>query len=239
MKLKDLFPFSFENLRKEWMSNEELLQPMAERMRNDRSAWCLQMQAAPYQLTEEQVRHAAERYLLGGSRSGDTVFWLIDQHHQVRDGIVGDTFASALLKQHGVLDAEWCPAHCLFGLHLLGDTLLQDGEQVRKKPRTVAVVESVKSCVLLSEGYPEYIWMATGCLGNMNAEAMMPLIGHHIVCFPNTDPTGTNYVEWIALARKAKEYHLDISVSSFLEQHTSPTQKERKIDLVDYLWGNS
>lgn len=224
MKMKDLFPYSFENLREMWRTNEEVLQPMVARMRNDQSEWCRRMMEPPYQLSEEQVRHAASRYRLGGSRKGDTVFWLIDQHGQAKDAMVGDTWASELLKQHDMLDREWCPHHCLFGLHLLGQTPL------------TAIVESVKSCVLLSELFPQYTWMATGYAGNMNADALVPLIGQQVVCFPNTDPTGSNCLLWQSISKEARHLHVHIVVNTLLEQRATPAQKERKIDLVDFLF---
>ena len=40
------------------------------------------------------------------------------------DGIVGDGFASVLLKQRGILDGAWCAQHCLFGMHLLEEYLI-------------------------------------------------------------------------------------------------------------------
>ena len=36
-----------------------------------------------------------------------------------------------------------------------------------------------------------------------------------------------------------RKYHLDITVSSLLEDHATPDQKQRCIDLVDYIFENS
>ena len=98
MKLEDLFCDSFERILSDFKTNEDRLQEMVGLMRSDRSVFCQEMRAEPYRFSEEQVLQAAERYRLGGSRNGETVFWLIDEAGRVRDGMVGDTFASVLLN---------------------------------------------------------------------------------------------------------------------------------------------
>ena len=153
MKFEDLFCDSFERILSDFKTNEDRLQGMVGLMRSDRSRFCQEMRKEPYLLSEEQVLRAAERYRLGGSRNGETVFWLIDEANRVRDGIVGDGFASVLLKQRGILDGAWCAQHCLFGMHLLAEA----------HPRVpVAVVEDVRCAVILSEVYPTFVWLATG-----------------------------------------------------------------------------
>lgn len=71
-------------------------------------------------LSEAQMRHAAERYRLGRSRSGKCIYWMIDEMMQVRDGHLGDAWVSQLLKAREPELLRWfLPRHCLFGLHLL------------------------------------------------------------------------------------------------------------------------
>ena len=78
--------------------------------------------------------------------------------------------------------------------------------------------------------------MATGYLANLNEMVFLPLKGHHVVCFPATDPTGDTYLLWLSVATEARKYGIDITVSRFLEDHASPEQKAQEIDLVDYLF---
>ena len=74
-------------------------------------------------LTKEQMEHAAMRYRLGRSRSGRTIFWMIDERQRVRDGRIGDSWASQMLKaREPELLQNWHTEHCLFGLHLLSET---------------------------------------------------------------------------------------------------------------------
>ena len=222
MKFKELFSNSFQQLRASFQISEQLLQPMVRKMFSTDSRFCREAVAAGL-MSLEGMQRAAQRYLLGRSRSNETVFWMIDDRQRVRDGMVGDSWASVLLKERGLIDRQWCPQHCLFGLHLLS------------LAETICVVESVRSCVVLSERFTKYLWMATGYLANLNERLFLPLKGHHVVCFPATDPTGDSYLLWLSVAKEARKYGIDITVSRLLEDQASPTQKEQCIDLVAFL----
>ena len=230
MKFEELFSHSFQHLRASFLTTEQLLQPMVGKMLSTDSRFCQEAVAAGL-ISQEGMRRAAQRYLLGRSRSNETVFWMIDDRQRVRDGMVGDSWASVLLKERGLIDRQWCPQHCLFGLHLLGHTEITEITEIQK----ICVVESVRSCVVLSERFPKYLWMATGYLANLNERLFLPLKGHHVVCFPATDPTGDTYLLWLTVAKEARKYGIDISVSRLLEDRASMEQKERCIDLVAYL----
>ena len=225
MKIKDLFPLSLKHLTNIQNLNRWTMEEFVEKMRNDNSNVCQELVASGL-LTPRQMCHAALHYKLGKNREGKTIFWMIDEHHHTRDGMVGDTWASVLLKERGLLDKEYYPLHCLFGLHLLGHT------------ETICVVESVRSCLVLSERFPKYVWMATGYLANLNERLFLPLKGHHVVCFPATDPTGDTYLLWLSVASEARKYGIEITVSRFLEDRTSIEQKARGIDLVDFIFDN-
>lgn len=233
MKFEDLFSDAFQKLRASFQTAEELLQPMVGKMLSTDSRFCKEAITAG-QITLEGMQRAAQRYRLGKSRSGETVFWMIDQNQRVRDAIVSDTWASLLLKERGLIDQLWCPQHCLFGLHLLGHTDLTDHTDLK----SICIIESVQSCVILSERFPKSLWMATGYLANLNEMVFLPLKGHHVVCFPATDPTGDTYLLWLNVATEARKYGLSITISRFLEDHATPSQKSRKIDLVDFLFDN-
>ena len=227
MKFEDLFCDSFEKILSDFKTNEDRLQEMVGLMRSDRSVFCQEMRAEPYRFSEEQVLRAAERYRLGGSRNGETVFWLIDEAGRVRDGMVGDTFASVLLKQRGILDKAWCAQHCLFGMHLLAEA----------QPRVpVAVVEDVQCAVILSEVYPTFVWLATGYPANLQLLAFLPLRGRKVVCFPRTDSTGSNHLVWLELVKDIRSFGINIMVSDFLEEKSSKRQKDQEIDLLEFIF---
>ena len=107
--------------------SEELNLPTEERSmvdccRADDSELCLEAVGKGW-LTDEQMRHAAERYRLGKSRQGKTIYWMIDEHGVCHDGHVGNSWISEILKRRYPEAAQYIRArHCLFGQHLLGHT---------------------------------------------------------------------------------------------------------------------
>ena len=106
--------------------------------------------------------------------------------------------------------------------------------------RPVALVESERSAVILSELFPQFTWLATISNLHFTLNMLEPLKGRKVVIYPPTDTTGSNYLFWYDIADRArKRYHLDISVSYLLEDQATPQQKEAGIDLVGYLFSNA
>ena len=190
-------------------------------------------------LTEEQMQRAAERYRLGRSWDGGVIFWQIDDQGRTRDGKImyyredchrdksrHPSWASARLKAYYGYDGDLPVDRCLFGLHLLG---VVGG--------AVCVVEAEKTAVIMSEVYPQYVWMAAGGLSALSAEKLRPLRDHKVVLFPDTDPDGTTYACWKAIAEEASRSFLSpVYVSPLLERQATPEQKAAKIDIVDLLF---
>ena len=106
---------------------------------------------------------------------------------------------------------------------------------------TVCVVEAEKTAFILSEVYPEYVWLAAGGLGEVQVEKFRPLRGHKVILFPDTDPDGIAFKRWTEAATTVMnqvfwEDSPPIRVSPLLETHASPSQKAAKIDLIDFLF---
>ena len=115
----------------------------------------------------------------------------------------------------------------------------------------IAVVESEKTAVICSEIItlqaikqvcnigaetiiPDVLWMATGGVGNLSAELLMPLKDYKITLFPDTDETGTTYNLWRSKAEEiGKILGQRIWVSNILEQNATEQQKKNKIDIGD------
>jgi len=178
-------------------------------------------------LTENQFRHAAARYHLGKSRSGKPIYLMIDELGIVRDGRIGDGWVSQMLKnRYPEFSKHITTQHCLFGLHLLNESDSID---------TISIVESERSALILSELYPQSIWMAYSYPANFNEYLFEPLQGHRIILFPNADETGSTYLAFLDIADHARrKYHLDITVSTILEDETTASQKSRHIDLLTF-----
>ena len=104
----------------------------------------------------------------------------------------------------------------------------------------VAVVEAEKTAVILSAYYPQYVWLATGGLFEVQPEKIRPLRGRKVILFPDADPDGKAYAYWFEAAQQvmAQPYWDDsppIRVSALLEQHATADQRRRKIDLVEFI----
>ena len=210
-------------------------------------------------LTREQMLHAAGRYCIGSSKRGGVIFWQIDHEGRVNDGKVmyylpdchrnkdkeaHPTWVSAILARRETslaramhlepITTDHTTSHCFFGLHQLS-TLHASRSNV------IAIVEAEKSAFILSELYPQYIWMASGGLGEVQPDKFHPLRGRNVVMFPDTDPDGIAFRRWseaadLVMHQLFWEDSPPIRVSPLLEQHATAEQKQRKIDIVDFLF---
>ena len=103
--------------------------------------------------------------------------------------------------------------------------------------KIICVVESEKTAVMMSELRPDCIWLATGGKTELNVSRLKPLQGRRVILFPDTDTDGSTYREWYELAQAAGDiYGQPFTVSAILEQHATPSQKQRKIDIADYFF---
>ena len=99
------------------------------------------------------------------------------------------------------------------------------------------MVEAEKTAVILSEVYPDYLWLAAGGLYELTAQKLFPLKGRRIILFPDTDSDGTAFSTWYRITLEAQRLlGQPIHLSPLLEQKATPDQKRRKIDLVDFLF---
>lgn len=191
-------------------------------------------------LSESQMQQAALRYKLGRSNDGGVIFWEIDDSQKVRDGKImyyrddchrdhdrHPDWVSYRLKVHYGYDGDLPIDRCLFGLHLLG---VVGGD-------VVCVVESEKTAVICSEIFPQSLWLASGGLSMLNVSKLYPLRDRKVVLFPDTDPEGKAFQSWQSVASNAQEFFKHpIRVSRLLEDHATPDQKQRKIDLIDFIY---
>lgn len=207
------------------------------------SMFCQALVGCGY-LTREQMAHAAQRFRLGRSSDGGVIFWQIDETARTRDGKImfyrsdchrdkspgkHPSWYLARLKAACGFTGELPVERCLFGLHQL--------PLARKYGRPVAVVESEKTAVIMSELKPGCVWMATGGQGNLSERLLSPLREQRVVLFPDTDPDGQTYRRWRDVAREASaDFLYPIYVSTLLEDEATAEQKQQKIDIIDYLF---
>jgi hypothetical protein len=204
-------------------------------------------------LTVEQMHHAAQRYHLGKTKSGKTMYWMIDDMLQPLDAHIGqDLWISQLLKKRERLLQYWRVHHCLFGLHLLHtegichteSTALelcslatkgtQEITEINSKP--ICVVESEQAAVVLSELFPDSIWMAYCTVPHLNIDLFAPLEGRTVTIYPCTDPCMSNILFFENLCDSVrKRYDITLSIDYTLEDYATDAQKSRHIDLLDFL----
>ena len=208
-------------------------------------------------LTEPQMQQAARRYRLGRSKDGGVIFWEIDEMQQVRDGKImfyhddchrdhdrHPDWVSTRLKAHYGYAEDLPVDRCLFGLHLISLSPPELGgargglkERSFSHRSPIALVESEKTAVILSELFPQATWLASGGLSMLNVAKLYPLRDYRVVLFPDTDPEGKAFQSWRSIAATAQDhFKYPIRVSRLLEDHASPSQKSAKIDLVDFLF---
>ena len=213
---------------------------LVKKSRSISSVFCQSLLSCGY-MTYDQLRHAAQQYHLGVSKDGGVVFWQIDEQQRIRTGKVmyyqpdchriksrNPTWVHSLLKRQ--LPEGWALHRCLFGQHLLSG----------KAPgATVCVVESEKTAFICSEQIADCLWLACGGLQMFSAPMLQPLVDYKVVIFPDTDPTGDTYRQWQSIALEAQkqyQFRYPIRVSNLLESKASADQKNRKIDIVDFLF---
>lgn len=230
MTWNEVFCNTFQELRKRTGADEERKvdfmlpsMPMVEACRADDFDFFLPFIESG-DLSIDQMHHAASRYFLGKTRSGQPVFWMIDDMLQPLDAHLGDTWISKLLKDREPLLEYWEVQHCLFGLHLSSDV---------EKP--VAIVESESSAAVLSELLPDSLWMAYATTSHLVPELLAPLEGRTVTIYPRTDPTMSTYLFFLDYANIVRrQYDINIQVDATLEDHATPDQKDRCIDIIDF-----
>ena len=108
---------------------------------------------------------------------------------------------------------------CLFGEHLLRD-----------KVKPIAIVESEKTAIIASAYIPNFTWLASGSLYNLNAEICSVLEGRRVILFPDLNC----FQKWDEKA-KALEHIASFTVSDLLESKASSLERNQGLDLADYL----
>jgi len=227
---------------------------LVERHLSSNSTFCKAMVSCGY-LTATEMEHAAQRYRLGMTRDGAVIFWQIDLMGNVCDGKVmyyqadghrdhhrHPTWYTAELKRCYCYPHQIATVHWLFGTHLLKECPtygVTGGRLPKNQERLVRchVVEAEKTAVIMSQRFPQHVWLATGGKNELTTSKLMTLRNHPISLFPDTDEHGDTYRLWYDIAKKSEPYvgH-PIYVSSLLERQATPSQKRRKIDLVDFLY---
>jgi hypothetical protein len=172
------------------------------------------------------------RYFIGTSKHwpGATVFWQVDAQGKIRTGkimLYNSTTGKRIKEPYNhiqwvhklINQPDFELRQCLYGEHLL-----------KNNTKSVALVESEKSAIIASVYLPQFIWLATGSLTNLNTDKCQALKGRTVTLFPDLN----GFDKW---SRKAKELSVitKSTVSDLLERRATGAEREQGLDLADYL----
>jgi len=183
--------------------------------------------------TPNITQQVIERYFIGTSKywPGATIFWQIDVSGKIRTGkiMLYNPATGKRVKEprqhihwvHKIISPEdFNLKQSLFGEHLINS----DPE----KP--IAIVESEKTAIIASVYLPEFVWVAAGSLTNLSLERCEGLKGRTIVLFPDVN----GYERWKEKATQLSSIGR-VSVSDLLERKATDDERQRGLDLADYL----
>jgi hypothetical protein len=168
------------------------------------------------------------KYFIGTSKhwEGANIFWQIDTQGQVRTGKImlyspttGKRGKEFTYVHKEIKQPEFVLNQCFFGEHLLSES---------SKP--VAVVESEKTAIIASYFYPQFIWLASGGIDGLTAEKWKVLKGRTVTLFPDLKA----FEKWKAKAKEISKI-AKVTVSEYLEQIATETERKEGLDLADYL----
>lgn len=174
------------------------------------------------------------RFRIGTSRHwpGATVFWQMDIWGNVRTGkiMLFDRISGKRVKKpfnhinwvHSVLKMpDFRLRQCLFGEHQLAGF---------PEIKSVAIVESEKTAILMSAILPDYIWLATGGLHNLNPDIFAAIKRYNIQLFPDLG----GFSAWEKKMTELKKAGFKVRISYLLERYAQPEDVSAGFDLADY-----
>ena len=181
---------------------------------------------------EQKVTEVINKYKIGTSKyfENSTVFWQIDNHNHVHTGkvmaynpisgkrIKNESGSSMISWVHKIMKVKnFNLKQCLFGLHL-----------VNSETKTIHLVESEKTAVVLSVLIPEFTWLATGSNGNFNLTLLEPIKGINIIAVPDAG----EYLNWLEKAEQFNKLGFKINVSDFVENNKNEIKGWDLVDLI-------
>ena len=181
-------------------------------------------------LSEYLVGGTDKDIIIAGVNHGPAVvFWQIDEQQRVHDAKLMAYTADGHRVQ------GWCNSmrsicekkksgpqlqeteKVLFGLHLIN----------RYPDKVIGIVESEKTALVCACSFPQYLWLATGGCGNLQASKLRPLMNRTIIVYPDSG----EYKKWSE--RMKESGHKHYTVFDLLEAY------EPNTDIADIILGEA
>lgn len=182
---------------------------------------------------EIKTKGVFQLYRVGTSKcwNGATLLWQINYYGKVGQGkiMVFDKetgkrikkpfpFITSVHAQLGMQDRK--PNYCLFGEHLIKHYPL--------KP--IAVVESEKTALIMTIIEPNYLWIASGGLSQLNGNRLKYLKSNKLVFYPDLGA----FKAWNDKAIVLNKNGFSIKVSTLLDKKASIEDEKMGFDIGDY-----
>jgi len=178
----------------------------------------------------DEVFTAKQNYLITGTNyfwNNASVFWQIDHKDQIHGAkiMLYDSVTGKRIKKpynhinwlhKAIKEPDFKLNQCLFGLHRINED----------HQKTIAIVESEKTAIVMSILLPEFIWMATGSKQNLKLELLEPIKKRNIILYPDKG----EFKDWKNKATGLNGLGFKIAVSELIEQ----TNFKNGFDLADY-----
>lgn len=178
-----------------------------------------------------KVLNAIALYRIGVTNywNGATVFWQIDEKNRVRAGkimLYNAQTGKRVKKPYNHISwihkelkiRDFVLQQCLFGLQTL---------DLSRKDKTICVVESEKTAIIMSIVIPDFTWLATGSKTAFKESMLQPLKEYNIIAYPDK----SEFDAWNTTAQQLNRIGFNIVCSSFLENK----DLEQGSDLEDYI----
>lgn len=95
----------------------------------------------------------------------------------------------------------------------------------------MAIVEAEKTALVARVLVPEVLWLAVGGAGELKLSKVLPLAGREVYLWPDLGAFDT----WTAKASELAPLFASITVVDLLERVATDAERERGLDLADYL----
>ncbi|UII32828.1 DUF6371 domain-containing protein [Fulvivirga ulvae] len=185
----------------------------------------------------ETIQDVRRRFHIGTATHwrGATVFWQVDIAHFVRAGKImlyhAETgrrvkepynrlhWVHSLMEKRGLLH-DFELKQCFFG----------ENQLAAYPDKTVAIVESEKTAVLMTVLLPDYLWLACGSANNLKASICEVLKDRNIILFPDLNC----FDLWKKKAAYLGGIGFRVRTSTLLERYATANDRNNGLDLADF-----